>query len=242
MNTTTFLHIFSYLSYMNQELEEFLQSDDESEDNSPFVDPTARTVGEVMLGENAFLFPGSLIEGDESEVEVGEDSIIMNKASVKGTKQHSTSVGKNAFISPGARLEGCNIGEGAMVGIDAVVLEGAEIGEKAIVGTNAIVPEGMEIPDKKLVLGQPAEIVRDVSDEELKKIDEIRSDLVWRRKEFNMIEKRAEKFDVDKIPKRPEEMLEEKKPDKPDMDEKDIPDWDDIRDKLKDEVEDKHIF
>ncbi|MBS3781680.1 MAG: gamma carbonic anhydrase family protein [Candidatus Thermoplasmatota archaeon] len=228
---------------MTHELEKFLQDDkDSEEDDSPFIDPTARTVGDVILGKNAFLFPGSIIEGEESEVDVGEDSIVMNKASVRGTEKHPTSLGKGSFISPGASLIGCDVGKGAMVGIDAVVLEGAEIGENAIVGTNAIVPEGMEVPDKKLVLGQPAEIVRDVSEEELKKIEEIRSDLVWRRKEFKMIEKRAERFNVNETPKRPQEILEENKLEMADRDEKDVPDLDEVRKKLKDDSEDKHIF
>jgi len=226
---------------MTSELEEFLP-DGEEEEGTAFVDPAARTVGEVMLGSNSFLFPGSMVNGDRSKVEIGEDSILMNRASVESTEKHPTSLGDETFISPGADLRGCSIGKGTMIGIDAVVLEGAEIGEDAIIGTNAVVPEGMKIPDGKLVLGQPAEIVRDVSDEDLQKIDEIRSDLMDRRKEFKMIEKRAERFNVNDTPKRPQEILEENKQEMEKSDKKKIPDLSDIREKLKEESEDKHVF
>ncbi len=228
---------------MTRELEEFLPDSEESEEQeAPFVDPAARTVGEVMLGPNSFLFPGSMVKGDKSKVEIGEDSILMNRSSVEATEEHETILGDKTFLSPGAELKGCSIGKGTIVGIDAVVLEGAEIGKNAIVGTNAIVPEGKKIPDGKLVLGQPAEVVRDVSDEELKKIQDIRSDLMERRKEFKMIEKRAERFNVNDTPKRPREMLEEKKQEMTDKDQKDVPDLNDIREKLKEKSEDNHIF
>lgn len=228
---------------MTSELEEFLPEDEGSEDEeTAFVDPAARTVGEVMLGSNSFLYPGSMVKGDVSKVEIGEDSILMNNSSVEGTEEHPTSLGDKTFISPGADLRGCSIGKGTMVGIDAVVLEGAEVGEDAIVGTNAIVPEGKEIPDGKLALGQPAEVVRDVSEEELEKIKEIRSDLMGKRKEFKMIEERAERFNVNDTPKRPREILEENKREMAERDEKDVPDLNDIREKLKEESEDKHTF
>ncbi len=211
-------------------------------DDSPFVDPTARTVGDVAIGHNASLFPGSIVEADKSKVELGDDSILMNKAFVEGTEGHDTSVGEKAFISAGARLKGCDIGEGAMVGIDAVVLEGAEVGEEAIVGTNAIVPEGMEIPDRKLVLGQPAEIVRDVSDEELEKIDNIRSDLVGKRKEFKIIENRGNRFDVFDTPERPEELKEDMEVERPDTNGKEIPDLEEVREELKEKFDEDQIF
>lgn len=218
--------------------------DDEGSDEqeTAFVDPAARTVGEVMLGSNSFLFPGSMVKGDKSKVEIGDDSILMSRASVESSQEHPAALGDKTFISPGADLRGCSIGKGTMVGIDAVVLEGAEIGENAIVGTNAIVPEGKKIPDGKLAMGQPAEVVRDVSEEDLEKIDKIRSDLMERRKEFKMIEKRAERFNVDDTPKRPREILEENKSELAERDEKNVPDLSDIREKLKDESEDNHVF
>ncbi len=229
---------------MTSELEEFLPEGEGSEERgSAFVDPAARTVGDVMLGSNSILLPGSIIKGDKSRVEIGEDSILMNGVSVESTEAHTTDLADRTFVSPGADLKGCTIGKGSMVGIDAVVLEGVEVGENSIVGTNAIVPEGMNIPDGKLVMGQPAEIVRDVSEEELEQINKIRSDMMERRKEFKMIEKRAERFKVNETPKRPREILEEEQPGSTRGDEeKNVPDLSDIRERLKERSEDNHTF
>ncbi|MBS3817840.1 MAG: gamma carbonic anhydrase family protein [Candidatus Thermoplasmatota archaeon] len=222
---------------MTKELEEFLPDED---DDTPFLDPTARVVGDVDIGGNAALFPGCMVEGDEDEVDIGDESIIMNKASIQATEDHPVSLKERSFISHGARLEGCEIGENSLVGLDAVVMEGAEVGKNAIVGTNAIVPEGMEVPDNKLVLGQPAEVVRDVSEEDLDKIDEIRETLTGKRDEFQMIEKRGERFDVFKTPKRPDELLDESEIDREEM--KEIPDLEKVREELKDLEEDTHTF
>jgi len=228
---------------MTRELEEFLPDDEESEkQETAFVDPAARMVGEVMLGSNSFLFPGSMVKGDRSKVEIGDESILMNKALVESTEKHPTALGDKTFISPGAELRGCSIKKGTMIGIDAVVLEGAEVGKNSIVGTNAIVPKGAEIPEGKVVLGQPAEIVRDVSDEDLEKIQEIRSNLMKRRKEFKMIEKRAERFNVNDTPKRPEEILEESKREMIKRSENKVPDLDDIRKRLEEESEKNYLF
>ncbi|MFP4000438.1 MAG: gamma carbonic anhydrase family protein [Thermoplasmata archaeon] len=228
---------------MTRELEEFLPDDEDSDEKeAAFVDPAARTVGEVMLGANSFVFPGSMIKGERSEVKIGEGSILMNNSSIQSTEQHPTTLEDRTFISPGADLRGCSIGKGSMVGIDAVVLDGAEVGENAIVGTNAIVPEGKKIPDGKLAMGQPAEIVRDVTEEEFEKIKQIRSDLMDKRKEFKMIEKRAERFKVNETPKRPREILEENKPELSEKNENNVPNLDDIREELKEKSEDDHVF
>ena len=195
---------------MTEELEDFLPNRGKGEnDKSSFIDKTARIIGDVEIGSKVGLWPGAVIKGSESSVKIGEESTIMNGSFIQGTKKNPTNIDKKTFISSGARLKGCNIGEGALVGIDAVVLEGVNVGKKSIVGTNAIVPEGMEIPERSLVLGQPAEVVRDVTDEELQKIEEIKSHLSHKREEFKIMMDRGEEFNVFDTPKRPEEILSE---------------------------------
>ncbi len=194
-----------------RELEDVLpdKEKDSSLSDSPFLDPTARVVGKVTMGKRCGLFPGVQVRGEESSVNIGDDSIIMNDAVIEGTEEHEANIEKEAFISPGARLEGCDIGEGSLVSIDAVVMEGAKIGENAIVGRNAIVPEGMEVPDNSLVLGQPADVVRDVAEEDLEEIDELRREMTWKREEFLIMQERGERFDVYDEPKRPDEIRQE---------------------------------
>ena len=223
---------------MTDELEEFLpyRKEGEETDKSNFIDKTARVIGSVDMGLKISLWPGALIKGDESEVKIDDETTIMSNSSIQGTENHKTEIGKKSLISSGAQLKGCRIGEGVLVGIDAVVLEGAEIGDNSIIGTNAIIPKGMKIPEKSVVMGQPAEIKRDVSDEDLQKVEQIRTDLFRKRDEFKIMMKRGEEFNVYDTPKRPEEILKEHE---------ELPDeqFDDIMDLEKTKKEmDKDLF
>lgn len=74
-------------------------------------------------------------------------------------------VGENVTVGHSAMLHGCTIGDGSLVGINAVVLNGARVGKGCLIGANALVTEGTEIPDGSMVLGSPAKIVRQLSDE-----------------------------------------------------------------------------
>ncbi len=224
---------------MTEELEKFLPGE---EDDSPFLDPAAKVMGDVEIGGDALLFPGCVIEGDDSEVDIAQESIIMNRASVRSTKDNPVSIGKNSLISHGARLEGCMIGEDTLIGMDSVVMEGAEIGDQAIIGTDTIVPENMEIPDRKVAVGKPAEIIEEVSEEDLEKIDQIRTTLHERRTELRMIWERGERFDVFEAPKRPEEILGEKEIDAESMERQEVPSLEELKDKLEGLKEDNQTF
>lgn len=199
---------------MTEELKDLIPNREEQDvDDSVFLDPTARLVGDVMMSSDSSLLPGASIKGDKSEVEVGEKSIIMNDATIESTEREKTILGEESFVSPGARIKGARIGDNALVGLDAVILEGADIGEGSIVGTKSIVPEGMEVPENSLVMGQPAEVVREVSSEEIQEIKDIREHVVRKTEEFKIMKKRGEEFDVFDKPSRPDEMLEEFKED-----------------------------
>ncbi|MFO7791977.1 MAG: gamma carbonic anhydrase family protein [Candidatus Saliniplasma sp.] len=196
---------------MTDELEEFLPKEKAQIDDSAFLDPTARIVGNVMVSNNSSLWPGSVLDGKKSKIDVGENSIIMNNATIKGTEDNLVKLGKNSFISPGARIKGSKIGKNVLVGLDAVVMEDAEIGEGSIIGTDTIVPQGMKIPDNSIVRGRPAEIVGEVDQETLEELDEIRDHMFKKRDEYKIMMKRGEEYDIFDTPKRPNEILESKK-------------------------------
>ncbi|MFW6196848.1 MAG: gamma carbonic anhydrase family protein [Thermoplasmatota archaeon] len=216
---------------MTRKLKEYLPNRENMDiGESVFLDPTVRMVGDVTIREKANILTGSIIEADKSDVEIGEESVVMDGASIKSTEGHELTIGDRSLIGSGARLEGCKIGENSLVGIDAVVMEGAEIGDNAIVGTNAIVKEGSKVPDNTLVLGQPAEKIRDVSEEELDKINDIRSHVKWKSQEYKTMIERGEEFETFESPKRPDEIMEEE------INLDDVEERDDI-DELKKELE-----
>ncbi|MGM0509522.1 MAG: gamma carbonic anhydrase family protein [Thermoplasmatota archaeon] len=192
---------------MTEELESF--TDDDLDGRSYFLDPTARIVGDVMLGEGSFLGDGTIIDSSESEVEIGEDVFMLHKSKIEGKEGYETKVEDGTFISPKARLKGCELGEESFVGTNAVILEGAKIGKESIIAGDTIVPEGMDIPERSVVRGKPGKVVDKVKDEDLERIKEIRSHIDWKKDEFKMMMKRGEQFDVFDTPKRPKEIMEE---------------------------------
>ncbi len=170
-----------------------------------FIDPMARIVGDVVIGEGSALWPGAIIEGDNTEV--GEDVVIMPKAHVGD----NTSIGDRAFISPSARLEGCLIAPESFIGMGAVIGEGAEVGKGSVISHDSIIPEGMKIPEKSIVSGVPGKVQGKVTDDMSEKISEIRSHLDWRKEEVKIMLKRGELFGVNEVPKRPDEIRAEYK-------------------------------
>ena len=196
---------------MTDELEDFLPKRKGEVDKSAFLDPTARIVGDVMISDNSSLWPGSVLDGEESKIDVGKNSIIMNDATIKSTEKHEVLIGENSFISPGAKVKGSTVGKNVLVGIDAVILEDTEIGEGSIIGTDTIVPQGMKIPENSIVKGQPAEVVGEVDKEMIQEIDDIRAHMFKKRDEYKIMMKRGEEFKVFDTPKRPKDMLEDQK-------------------------------
>ena len=132
-----------------------------------FVDPQARIAGDVVVSEEAVIFYGSVVRGDEERVFIGRGAVVLENCVIEAPSGHPVSIGEYAMVSHGAIVHGAVVGAGALVGIGAIVLDGASIGEEAIVAAGSVVAPGASIPPKTLVMGSPAKPVRKLSDEEL---------------------------------------------------------------------------
>ncbi|MDI7260201.1 MAG: gamma carbonic anhydrase family protein [Thermodesulfobacteriota bacterium] len=141
-------------------------------DETVFIDPTARLIGEVVLGSEVSIYPFALLRADSHSITVRERSVILDKVLIEAPKDHPVVIEKEALISHGAILHGCIVREGAIVGIGAIVLDGAEVGRNSIVGSGSLVPPKMKIPDRSLVLGIPAKVARTLDDEDLERSKE----------------------------------------------------------------------
>jgi len=137
-----------------------------------FIDPTARLIGDVILESGASIWPMAVLRADSNRIEVGERSVLLDKVLVESPKDHPMIIEKNVLISHGAILHGCIVREGALVGIGAIVLDGAEVGERSIVGSGSLIPPGMKIPERSLVLGIPGKVVRELDAADLKRTEE----------------------------------------------------------------------
>ena len=135
-------------------------------DKTVFIDPTARLIGDIVLGPGVSVWPFTILRADSNRIVVGERSVLLDKVMIESPKTHPVMIEKDVLISHGAILHGCVVREGAIVGIGAIVLDGAEVGRHSIVGGGSLVPPGIKIADNSLVLGTPAKVVRVLNEED----------------------------------------------------------------------------
>ncbi|MEO5934210.1 MAG: gamma carbonic anhydrase family protein [Duganella sp.] len=132
-------------------------------DASSFVADSATLVGKVTLHANTSVWFGATLRGDNERITIGENSNVQEGTVMHTDMGYPLSVGKNVTIGHQAMLHGCTIGDGALIGIQAVILNGAKIGNGCLVGAGALVTEGKEFPDNSLIIGSPAKAVRTLS-------------------------------------------------------------------------------
>ena len=135
--------------------------------DSAYVADSAVVVGKVRLEEHASVWFNVAIRGDNELITIGENSNVQEGAVLHTDIGYPMLIGKNVTVGHQAMLHGCTIGEGALIGIQAVVLNGAKIGKNSLVGAGALVTEGKEFPDNSLIIGSPAKAVRTLSEEDI---------------------------------------------------------------------------
>jgi carbonic anhydrase/acetyltransferase-like protein (isoleucine patch superfamily) len=135
---------------------------------SCFVHKTAVIIGSVTIHRNCGIWPISVIRADENTIEIGEGSNIQDCCVVHVSEGNPTRIGKNVSLGHGSIVHGATIGDGVIVGMNAVVLNGAKVGSGSIIGAGALVKEDSVVPECSLVVGIPGRVVR-AGDENLKK-------------------------------------------------------------------------
>ncbi|MET0210441.1 MAG: gamma carbonic anhydrase family protein [Burkholderiaceae bacterium] len=140
-------------------------------DPSAFVADTATLVGRVRLAANASVWFGTTLRGDNEPITIGENSNVQEGTVMHTDPGYPLEIGKNVTIGHQAMLHGCTVGDGSLIGIQAVVLNGARIGKGCLVGAGALVTEGKEFPDHSLILGSPAKVVRTLTQEDLLRLE-----------------------------------------------------------------------
>lgn len=137
---------------------------------SVFVADTAAIIGKVVLDENASVWFGATIRGDNEPITVGAGSNVQEGAVLHTDPGYPLTIAENVTIGHQAMLHGCTIGEGSLIGIQAVVLNRAVIGRNCLVGAGAVVTEGKIFPDNSLILGAPAKVVRELNQEDIARL------------------------------------------------------------------------
>lgn len=133
---------------------------------SAFIHKTAVVCGSVTLGENVSVWPCAVLRGDIAEITIGENSNIQDNACVHVNYNCPAVIGKGVSVGHGAIIHGSKIGDNCLIGMNAVVLE-SEIGPNCLIGAGAVVTAGKNIPAGSLVMGVPAKVVRELSEDEI---------------------------------------------------------------------------
>jgi phenylacetic acid degradation protein len=132
-----------------------------------YVHPTAVLIGDVIVGPRCYVGPLASLRGDFGRLILEEGANVQDTCVMHGFPEDDTVVEVDGHIGHGAVLHGCRVGRNAMVGMNAVVMDKAVVGAESIVGAAAFVKAGMLIPPRSLVLGAPAKVVREVTQEEV---------------------------------------------------------------------------
>jgi carbonic anhydrase/acetyltransferase-like protein (isoleucine patch superfamily) len=135
-----------------------------------WVADSADVMGRVALGENASVWFGAVIRGDTAYIKVGKNSNVQDGSVLHADEGIPLEVGDDVTIGHQVMLHGCTIGDGALIGIQAVVLNKAKIGKGCIVGAGSLVTEGKEFPDYSMIMGSPAKVVRQLDEATVQKL------------------------------------------------------------------------
>ena len=136
-----------------------------------YIAPGASVIGRVSLGNQASVWPGTVLRGDVGSITIGARTNIQDLTVVHvSSGTHDTVVGDDVTVGHGCILHGCTIQSHVLVGMGAVVMDGAEIGAYSLIGAGALVTPGKRIPERSLVLGSPARVARQVTEAELEQI------------------------------------------------------------------------
>lgn len=132
---------------------------------SSYVHPLAAVTGNVIIGKNCYIGPGAAIRGDWGEIILEDGVNIQENCTVHMFPGKTITLQKSSHIGHGAIIHGANLGENCMVGMNSVVMDGAYIGKNSIIGAMSFVKAEMKIPERSLVVGNPAKIIRELTEE-----------------------------------------------------------------------------
>ncbi|PCH76882.1 MAG: gamma carbonic anhydrase family protein [Flavobacteriaceae bacterium] len=132
---------------------------------SSFIHPLAAVTGNVIIGKNCYIGPGAVIRGDWGQIILEDGVNVQENCTVHMFPGKSITLKESAHIGHGAIIHGANIGKNVLVGMNTVIMDDAEIGDESIIGAMSFIKAATVIPKRSLVVGNPARILKQVSDE-----------------------------------------------------------------------------
>ena len=132
---------------------------------SSFIHPLAAVIGNVIIGENVYVGPGAAIRGDWGQIVIEDGCNVQENCTIHMFPGTTTRLKKGAHIGHGAIIHGGTIGENCLIGMNSVVMDDVIMEDECIIGALCFVPAKMHLPKRSLAVGNPAKIIKEVSDE-----------------------------------------------------------------------------
>jgi gamma-carbonic anhydrase len=140
-------------------------------DESNWIAPSADVIGDVTLGHLSSIWFNATVRGDVHYIKIGAESNIQDNAVIHVTNQVSpTNIGNQVTIGHSAIIHGCTLRDRILVGMGAIIMDDADIGEDCIIGAKTLITARTKIPPRSMVLGAPAKVIRELTDEEVETI------------------------------------------------------------------------
>lgn len=153
-------------------------------DETAYVAETATVIARVTLGRRSSVWSQSVLRADNEPIDIGDETNIQEGAVLHTDPGFPLKVGNRVSVGHQAMLHGCTIGDGSLIGIQAVVLNGAVIGRNCLVAAGAVVLEGKTFPDNSLIIGAPAKVVRQFTEGDAAKLSDNARDYAQRGQRY----------------------------------------------------------
>jgi phenylacetic acid degradation protein len=135
---------------------------------SAFIHPNATVTGNVVIGKKVYIGPGAAIRGDFGKIIIEDGCNVQENCTIHMFPGVTVLLKEGTHVGHGAIIHGASIGKNVLIGMNSVIMDNVVIGDNCIVGALSLVPDNMQIPERKVVVGSPAKIIKDVSDEMMK--------------------------------------------------------------------------
>lgn len=135
-----------------------------------YISESVDIIGEVVIGENSNIWFGTRARGDMNKISIGENTNIQENSVVHVDTDFPTIIGDNVTVGHGAIIHGCEISDNVLIGMGSIILNGAKISKNTIVAAGSLVSQGKTFKEGVLLMGSPAKVVRELTEEEINSI------------------------------------------------------------------------
>ncbi|GAB4157590.1 MAG: gamma carbonic anhydrase family protein [Planctomycetota bacterium] len=144
----------------------------EGPDSFVYLSSSSSVTGDVLLGEDVSVWHGAVIRGDEAKIVLGDGTNLQDNAVIHCDPGIPLTVGSYVTIGHGAILHCSSVGDGCIIGMGAILLTGVKVGADSLVAAGSLLPPGKEYPARTLIMGSPAKVVRELTQEEIDRLRE----------------------------------------------------------------------